>query len=317
MRLVMPDAGVLVGIRVDRIKVSPGGAALFAEMNTPELRTWADSTGFDPLRDIEEILIAAKPGRKQQNSALILVRGSFDLARLSRLAGSSAGMRLTSHDGVPVALFEQQKGKIFAVAGVDNTTLACGDPQSVRAAILRRGFASRIDERLTAKAAELSDVFDIWFATVAPVADFAAGAPQSGAALKNAGLNTVQEASGGMTFGPRFRGELNMTARTEKDAAALRDVMQFLVGMAVLNGRDSQVKMPPDLLKVRAEGNTVNLSMELSEAELLRIVQSQRKALLATRPQAQPQAQPAPPQPSGPIVIQSSPGDMGTIKIQQ
>src|SRR5438105_14844610 len=76
LNLVMPEARVLFGVNVARIVQSPIGKSMGSQLQrmNPEVQRILSQTGFDPARDLEEILIAAT-GEGNKGTALILARG--------------------------------------------------------------------------------------------------------------------------------------------------------------------------------------------------------------------------------------------------
>src|ERR1041385_4058545 len=90
LNLVMPDAKVLAGVNVDQAKTSPFGQYLIGQMNAqqdPKLQELIAATGFDPTRDVHEILVASAGG-PNQHTGLFVARGSFDPGRIAAFAAS-------------------------------------------------------------------------------------------------------------------------------------------------------------------------------------------------------------------------------------
>src|SRR5689334_7921798 len=87
---IMPDARLVIGIDVAHMRESP----LHASFNNgiqnanPELRKLMDAAGFDPLRDLQEVLFAS-PGIGKNPPALLVARGNFDTTKLRAFALSS------------------------------------------------------------------------------------------------------------------------------------------------------------------------------------------------------------------------------------
>src|SRR5690349_14592930 len=76
--LVMPDAKALAGANATQIKGSPFGQYLLSQLTSadPQYQKFITASGFDPTRDIIEVLAAtADP---VQHKGLVLVRGVFD-----------------------------------------------------------------------------------------------------------------------------------------------------------------------------------------------------------------------------------------------
>src|SRR5258705_10392122 len=64
LNLLMPDAKVVAGINVDQAKTSPFGQYVLLQMQTQDqhMRELHLQTGFDPTRDVHELLVASSAG---------------------------------------------------------------------------------------------------------------------------------------------------------------------------------------------------------------------------------------------------------------
>src|SRR5690242_10879057 len=77
LKLVMPDAKVVSGVDLDRIKAAPFGQFFLSQLPADAaFEQFVAATGFDPRRDVHEVLMAS-PGDPQRKSGLLLVRGAF------------------------------------------------------------------------------------------------------------------------------------------------------------------------------------------------------------------------------------------------
>ena len=83
LNLVMPGARVFAGVNVERILASPIGKEIDSKIReaAPQFQEILNQTGFDPRRDLKEILIVAT-AQGQNGPSLLLVRGSFDAVKL-------------------------------------------------------------------------------------------------------------------------------------------------------------------------------------------------------------------------------------------
>src|ERR1017187_2822234 len=101
---VMPDAKVLAGVNVDQAKASPFGLYVLTQMQSgnPGMQQLIALTGFDPTRDVHELLAATNvtPGAKSP-MGLILARGNFDPATITALA-TSKGAPTEVYGGVTI-----------------------------------------------------------------------------------------------------------------------------------------------------------------------------------------------------------------------
>src|ERR1700730_19373553 len=89
LKLVMPDAKVVSGIDIDKVRSTPFGMFFLNQLPAPSssFQQFVNATGFDPRRDIHEVLMAS-PGDPAKKSGLLLVRADFDTARILSLAAS-------------------------------------------------------------------------------------------------------------------------------------------------------------------------------------------------------------------------------------
>jgi len=321
VKLVMPDAAVLVGIQVDQIRVSPLGRILLAQIDTEdsEFRKAVALLGFNPLTDLHEVLIAtpATPGAQQ---VLVVVRGTFDPSRLATLAQMGGG-EVSSFQGVDIVTMKQQQ-QTFTLASLDRSTLVLGDPKSVRGAIARRTTGLRLSPKLVARADALAKLYDLWVISLVPLGQMAKGVqnPQLGGLLKGDAFQGIQEASGGIRLGRDIQFAFEVVTRSEKDATSLADVFKFILGLALTQGKPEQAKLL-ESLQLNVEGTRVRFGLTIPEAEVAKAIEAQKKAVAAAR--AKPPAKPAPaepaavqttPQDTG-VTIYSSPKDMGVVKL--
>src|SRR5229473_1712472 len=170
LKLVMPDAKVVSGIDFDRVKSTPFGQFVLSQLPPGDsgFREFVAATGFDPLQDIHEVVMAS-PADVQKRSGLLLVRGRFDGQRILTL------------------------------------------------------------------------------------------------------IKAIEQSSGGIKFGNMIEISGELTARTDKDATSLADVVKFFANMASMHGSGGdagQVAALLHSLTVNAEANAVKLSVSIPEKDL-------------------------------------------------
>src|SRR5690242_16419935 len=145
---------VVVGIRVHRIVDSELARNLTAELKgqAAQWQTMIAASGFDPLHDLDEVLIAST-GAGKEAPTLVVARGTFDVAKLAANAADYHGVPLVSNNS---------KGREGVFAFLDGATALAGDGVAVKAAIDGRGQPTHLDPDLAAKAADYRDHYDIW-----------------------------------------------------------------------------------------------------------------------------------------------------------
>src|SRR4051812_23350050 len=170
----MPDARVVVGIDIAHMRSSPLNASFNKSVRgaNPELQKLMEAAGFDPMRDLQE-LVFASPGIGKNPPALLVARGSFDLVKLRGFA-ESAGSKITDFGGVPILSDTDKAGGAFAL--LDNVILA-GNLQQVKAAIKRRGQGRILNSEMATRIAAVSQRYDAWLVSIAPLATMASSLP--------------------------------------------------------------------------------------------------------------------------------------------
>jgi hypothetical protein len=97
-------------------------------------------------------------------------------------------------------------------------------------------------------------------------------------------------------LGPEIVVDAEVVARSDKDAAAIADVVRFVAGMMAMNARDpnaAQVVTLLQSLKLVVEGARVKLSLRIPEAEIEKVLLAApassrnpaRRTLRRSRPQ--------------------------------
>jgi len=190
-----------------------------------------------------------------------------------------------------------------AIALVDSGLILGGDAASVGEAIARRARSGASAPALARKAGELSASHDLWLVARVPadgLAGQAAASPQLQRALAIG--RSVEQVSLGLNVGATLDLAAELVARTPEDADAMVNGLRLLMTMAA-SGRDQQSKSLAPLLQqvdLRPEGKLIRLNVSLTQEQL-----KQLRLGGAARPAVNPNE----------ITIQSSPKDMGTVKI--
>ncbi len=271
--LVPPEARYLAGVDVDRIRTTPLGQSVLDRLRAEEkdFQRFLTETGFDPRRDLHEILIAS--GSANGNHGLVLARGSFDRDRIAQ-AGAAHAVSLIDYRGVKV--LAGKTGNAGWVAFLNGTIAAAGDKENVRAALDRHLAGNRLEPGLASRIAEAGGRYDVWLMILGSPAELAARAPDRtvGAAMHGELMQAVRQATAGLRFGPTVELSGVALTRSEKDATALVDVIRFLAGMVQSNrGAQSPATSLLDSLDLRAEAAAVRFSLTIPQAELDKLLQ--------------------------------------------
>jgi hypothetical protein len=271
--MVPSGAQVVAGANLSKVKNSPIGQYLLSQLSAHEsqLQGLEALTGFDPRRDVSEILAARGAGPR---NGVVLLRGNFDKGRILGLLTAN-GQAPSLYQGVE--MFSPPQGR-DAVALVDHSLAVLGDRDHVKAALDRRALAGAMDAGLAAKIDRLSAGYDAWMVTTLPVSDIAGAVPDRNASgvLKGDIWKKIRQASGGMRFGAVVEMAAEAEAANPQDATALADVVRFLVGMVQLQAPQN---VPDSVLRafraanVASTDNTVKVSLAMPSADLESLLQ--------------------------------------------
>lgn len=286
--LVMPEAKVIAGINVIQAKTSPFGDFLMSQIQADheDFQRFITATGFDPRRDLVEIL-SASVGEPGQRSGLVAAIGTFDASRILAMARST-GQTVETYKGVEIA---SGKHGHQSLAFWNSSIALAGDTETVRGAIDRRTANTPVslDSALMDKITQLSIAQDAWVVSLVPLSAIGKRMPDPNVqgALQGDLLKSIQQTSGGIKFGPTIQISGEAVAKTDKDATSLADVVKFLASMAQLNApQNSGVPLTSLLqsLNVITQANTLKLSISIPEEDLERLIRTSEHRASSRRP---------------------------------
>jgi len=287
LNMVMPEARMVAGIDVERARDSFLGRKLLAELDKKDadLAKFVAATGFDPRRDLREIVIATPDANTKNPPALILVRGTFDMSRINGFLKVSGFATAESIGGVDY--FTKADGKEdMGFAILDSSLAIAGNKETVRAALGRRqGTASAMAAPTYAKVQTMSRENDIWMVTSIPVAELSNAIPgggNGGGMMGGEAFKGIEQAAMGVKFGAELmQVSAETVSRTEKDATSIADVVRFLSTMVQMNREKPEVKALAtalDSMKLTTEAKTTRLTISLPVADLERMMIDGRKS---------------------------------------
>jgi hypothetical protein len=260
----VPQARFAFGVHVRKLANSPVVQTMSDDVKRSAGADWQKvfaAAGFDPFRDVEEVLITSTGGAKNA-PALIVVRGSFDVKRLAANA--------ERYEGVPI-LVTGQKGA-GAVAFLDETTVIAGEMPLVRQAVARRAAPAAVDSTLAAKIAAMRTRYDLWGVSIAPLGELANDLP-AGAAGNS--LNSIDQFQFGLTLSRGMELSAELRARTAAEAKKLSDSLRMFEAMMKANPR---VDAPS--VDMSVADRTIRISLSVPEAQL---IQAMRQGITAGR----------------------------------
>lgn len=267
-------------------------ARRMAEVNA-DIEQFKQRTGID-ARQFDTLAVGARvtnprEGVTKVDHVVAVARGAFDAAAIISAGRAAAGGRLAEqqHAGKSVYVFSvNDQIKLFgllkmrvsdlAMAVLDPTTLAVGEPAAVRAAIDAQAGRGVVDRALLDMARQPG-----------ALVGFAGNVPPTALQNLDTGLPEVDKSLASIR---RFRGTVGMTGtgfqvatilgtgnaqdaqRLRGTIDAVRSVAPALLTMAGERGQLANGAIKN--LKVTAQGNDVQLLLDLAQTELAAIMRA-------------------------------------------
>jgi len=258
LNLVMPDAKVIAGVRVSQAQASPFGQFLLSQFSIATQRDkLVQTTGFDPLRDLDEVVVASTGG----NSGVVIGKGVFQPGRVTSALGLLGGQPVT-YKGLQ--LLSGNGTAAGAITFLDASTIAVGQTADLKALIDRKTSGGLYTGTLANSVRDASGNFDAWFVADSPTSLVGAGMPQN-QDLPVRVMQSIKQISGGVRFGGST---INVTADAQtsstQDAQALVDVFRFLLAMV---DNDPKAAAIAHNIQFAANGSTARVSFEMPEKD--------------------------------------------------
>lgn len=285
---VPPNTKILIGVQVRAIVDSDWGKTVIGQMKTASggfMMQPMPLTGFDPLKDLDEVWIAGS-SVESRAPMLAILHGHFDTSHLPAAIGR--------YHNVPLIPMDARRQQLLAV--VDSSTILAGDRNGVELAIDRHGSKMTPDRDLIAAAGELRKRYWIW-AEAAHLDGLSAakGAPQ--------GFEAVES----FEFGLAMNHDLEMASQIHMRTAADAQKLLGTITMLQMMAKSQQKGQSQADIESRVTGKTLDVSLRVPEEELKQAWEQQRAAIAQTLSQLPQQIAAARPGALTPFVVSQSP----------
>ncbi len=264
---IMPDAKYMAGVDIQKAKASPFTRSILDSVP----KGFFETIGLDPQRDLDEVVMASQ----KEGSGIAIIRGRLDSGKITGSLKLLGAVQSEMQNGVEI--FRQQGNAFFLIGG---HTVLVGDLESVKAAAARNYSTVPVDAVKAAKVQSLREGSDVWMITNSPNFDMKpkGGKVQNGNAGPMAGImngdffKAVDQAAVGLRF-TATTVDLNVeaTAKTEKDAGALADVVRFLSNMVQLNRENQDVAAfatALDSMQLTQNAKVIRVKMAMPQSQL-------------------------------------------------
>jgi hypothetical protein len=292
-KLVPSDSLSLFGARMDQLKTAPLYTKLVVQQKLPQLDSFAGETGFDPRRDVRDLLVASNG---KPHSGVLLARGTFHVAEVKTLSK-------TMYRGYILWVTPKEDAG-FCI--MDSTLAIAGPTPSMKAALDQYLSAGKDPaSALLDQARAIPMQYQLWSVSVGGADFLASNLPHDGNASN---FGKIFRSLENTHFQADLSRGLNAFAqgncRTEADAKSLGDAARGLIGFGRLSVPDNQPELLRlwDGLHVEQNQRTITISANIPQDLIDKLVQFFQTSG-PPKPPALPGMPPRPPKPphQGPV----------------
>jgi hypothetical protein len=277
VNLVMPGATVIAGVNVAQAKATPFGQYVLTLVapHDPQIQALATLTGFDPRRDVTELL-AATSGGAGATSGLALARGVFPTETVIA-AATVAGAATESYQNFTIL---KSPDGLKGLAFLDSSLAVFGDVVNVKGAIDRQSPGARhLPAAVVAQIGQLSAANDAWVVTTVSPAGLRPPSMASTVPGLNAqALQQVQRATVAVKLGADVKLTAQAQLDTPQNATTLAGMLQLVANMAQM-----QAQKNPDAaalakaLLFSADGSTVSVTFSFPGEQLRKLTEPRQR----------------------------------------
>jgi len=286
--LILPmDARFVMGFDVKRFAASPFYERFATKrgMKPEMLAQLEERTGLQPVRDIDQIVIAGSGRSGSHPPGLAVAFGRFDLYPLGRAIETDGKAQSSSHEGVTVYSFAKDESHAVAVAFLDESTLVFGSKEQVLAAIssrTRNEAPLKGNTQLMSLVEKVRPGSTFWMVgDQSLLASLPTSIPAPGGSAEGGASMTLPALTGLIVTGdldPQVSLAITGEARDAPAAKNIADVVRGLVAMASLQAQQKpELQQLASAISVATEENRVLVNARVPY-EMLEALQPKPKS---------------------------------------
>jgi len=281
LALVPAGAKIIGAVDVTRARNSDFGQYLLAKAQSEDIhfQEMITQTGFDPRRDLQNILFATSgPGTAGQPSSFaILARGNFDPARIKAMATTKGSAGIVTYNGVDMIVHAKEPGQQTALGFLDVGVAVMADVTTLKQIIDGRSSATTLDADLQSKINSIGVPNDAWFVSLVGGGFLADHAGPQGASQAKA-LQGVVQSSGGVKLGASIATTFDAVTRSPQDAVSLSDVIRFMASLVQMQRQNDPragiLATAIDGMTLQNSGSAVHFSISMPEKSLEQLAEA-------------------------------------------
>jgi hypothetical protein len=261
VRMVPPGASSLAGVHMDQVRESAFYKRLIEQHKLSQVDAFARETGFDPRRDVRELLFA-----NTASGGVLLARGVFPLHPEAK------DFKAARHG---VYTIELSGGSGFCI--LDRTLAVAGDLKSIQSALDEWTSGPHTGAQpLLAHTHAIDPQSQFWGVSLGFSGFLADNMPRAGSGIDFSKIfRGLEDTWFQASFVSGFQATVHGTTATEQDAVNLRDTAKGLVGFGRLSVPENQPEMLRlwDGITVEQEGRNVTIRADIPQDLVDRLVQ--------------------------------------------
>ncbi len=262
IKMVPPGTTSIVGARMDALKATDFYKRMLIAQKLPQLERFAAESGFDPRRDVREVLFT-----ESSQGAALLARGNFRINE-----PILQGTRKLRHGEYTIIAIETNG---FCI--LDSTLAVAGDIAAIEGVLNEWKAGAHTSARpLIARARLAAESTQLWGVSTGAAGFLADNLPLAAGGIDFAKIfRNLDDTWFAADFSNGFRAEAHGTAAREQDATNLRDAVKGIIGFGRLNVPENQ----PELLKlwdgfnVEQQGRAISVRADIPQDLVDRLVQ--------------------------------------------
>jgi hypothetical protein len=247
---------------MDQVKQTEIYKKMVATQSLVQVDQFARETGFDPRRDVRELLFASSP-----RGSVMLARGTFHL--------NSATLKNVKRTRYGQYDIWGQGGSGFCI--LDSTLAAAGELPVLEAALDEwKSGTHTAAQPLLAHAGGVNPQSQLWGVSTAAASFLADHPPGANSGIDFAKIfRSLQDTWFQADLSAGVRSEVHGTTVTEKDAINLRDTVRGIVGLGRLNVPENQSDLLRvwDGITVDQQGRSISLHADIAQNMIDKMVE--------------------------------------------
>ena len=270
LALLPANATSLVGVDVERLKRTPAWRYWEEQSlrsNDTKFDEFTRETGFDPRRDVQELLVAST-GEKQY---VAVARGTFNVANLTR-AMKAKNATVENYRGLEV-LGGEGKDQNGRFCFLDDKTVLAGTRPELLGAIDRKlggGPSLTSNTSLLSRAQAISGTHQVWAVSSNPGQLVNRNLPRSGnAQASNFAriFSTMSDTSLALDLSGGLELRAQGLCQSGQDAKTLADAVRGLVALGRLSASEKEPEMMNvlDGIQVEERNNELAIKVKLDQ----------------------------------------------------